>query len=98
MIGFQIVKICLLFPGQGAQFPGMAKDLWENSPRVKDLFRTASRCTGTDMEALLFQSSAEELQATDRAQIAITLANLAAAEALLEQRLKPAWKLAGLAV
>lgn len=84
MIGLTVVKACFLFPGQGAQYPGMAKDLWENSARVKDLFRTASRSAGIDMEALLFQSTPEELQATDRAQAAVTLANLAAAEALSE--------------
>ena len=34
------MKTCFLFPGQGAQYPGMGKDLWENSEVVKDLFKS----------------------------------------------------------
>jgi [acyl-carrier-protein] S-malonyltransferase len=89
MICFPFVRTCFLFPGQGAQYPGMAKDLWDNSPRVKELFRAASASAGTDMESLLFSSTAEELQATDRAQIAILLADLASAEALRDRGMQP---------
>lgn len=90
MISLYIVKACLLFPGQGAQFPGMARDLFQNSPRVRELFTAASRCMGIDAEALLFSSTPEELQATDRAQPSILLADLAAAEALREKGVEAA--------
>jgi [acyl-carrier-protein] S-malonyltransferase len=80
------MKNCFLFPGQGSQYPGMARDLWENIPAVKDLFAKASDASGADAEKLLFESSEEELKATDKTQIAITLANLAASIALKEAR------------
>ena len=67
-----------LFPGQGAQYPGMAKDLWESSPEVKDLFALASEATSMDLRRLLFEGSEEELKATDNTQVAVTLASVAA--------------------
>jgi len=81
------MKNCFLFPGQGSQYPGMARDLWENVPAVKDLFAKASDASGTDAEKLLFESSEEELKATDKTQIAVTLSNLAASTALKESRI-----------
>ncbi len=33
------MKTCFLFPGQGAQYPGMGKDLWDNNDEVKKLFK-----------------------------------------------------------
>ncbi len=79
------MRTCFLFPGQGAQYPGMAKDLWETSPIVRELFRAASDCAGMDMKKLLFEASAEELQVTDKTQVAITLADLAASASLREK-------------
>jgi len=79
------VKTCFLFPGQGAQYPGMGKDLWESSPRVKELFRVAAQSTGMDVEKLLFEGSEEELKATDKTQVAVTLVNVAAATVLEEK-------------
>ena len=75
-------KSVFLFPGQGSQEPGMAKDLFESYESVKALFRMASEACGKDMEALLFEGSAEDLKATENAQAAIVLASLAAKEAL----------------
>lgn len=70
---------CFLYPGQGAQYPGMGKDYWEKSDDVKNLFKTASESTSMDLEKLLFEGSAEDLKATDKTQVAITLVNLASA-------------------
>jgi [acyl-carrier-protein] S-malonyltransferase len=78
------MKTAFLFPGQGAQFPGMAKDLYEYSSAVRDLFAVASEVAGTDMARLLFESSEETLMQTDNTQIAITVANLAARQVLSE--------------
>lgn len=80
-----LMKNCFLFPGQGSQYPGMARDLWEQSQSVKELFAKASDASGVDARALLFESSSEELRATDKTQIAITIANLAASAALKER-------------
>ena len=76
------MKNCFLFPGQGSQYPGMARDLWEKIPAVKELFAKASDASEADVGRLLFDSSEEELKATDKTQIAITIANLAASTAL----------------
>jgi [acyl-carrier-protein] S-malonyltransferase len=79
------MKTCFLFPGQGAQYPGMGKDLWDASASVKELFRSASKVTGLDLEALLFCGSAADLQATNRTQVAVTLVNVAVARVLAER-------------
>jgi [acyl-carrier-protein] S-malonyltransferase len=77
-----------LFPGQGAQYSGMATDLL-SSNAVKSLFDTASEIFGKDAKELL-QSEVETLKRTDVSQPAITLANLAAAAYLGEQGYNPA--------
>jgi len=84
-------KAFFLFPGQGAQFPGMALDLLESGVEsVKRLFSLASKIFGKDMAELLRTISPEELKRTDISQPAITLANLAAAACLAEKGKKPA--------
>jgi len=44
------MKTCFLFPGQGAQFPGMAKDFFETSKAVRTLFQTASEAASMDLK------------------------------------------------
>ncbi len=83
------MKTCFLFPGQGAQYPGMGKDLWENSEEVKRLFDTVSNITGKDMKSLLFEGSEEDLKATDNTQLAITLVNVSASIVLKEKGVEP---------
>jgi [acyl-carrier-protein] S-malonyltransferase len=83
-------KVFFLFPGQGAQYPGMALDLLEaGGPSLKELFALASDISGRDMKALLAESDAETLKRTDVSQPAITLANLAAAAYLRERGIEP---------
>jgi [acyl-carrier-protein] S-malonyltransferase len=78
------MKIAFLYPGQGAQFPGMGNDLHDHSSAVRDLFAAASDAAGKDMAKLLFEGSEEDLKQTDNTQIAITVANLAARQVLSE--------------
>jgi [acyl-carrier-protein] S-malonyltransferase len=83
------MKTCFLFPGQGAQYAGMAKDLWESSSRVKELFQSASDAVRMDMKNLLFDSSDEDLMATDKTQVAMTLACLCSSTILRERGITP---------
>ncbi|MDR1909583.1 MAG: ACP S-malonyltransferase [Spirochaetaceae bacterium] len=84
-------KAIFLFPGQGAQYPGMALDLLATgSAGVRELFALASEALGADAEKALAESSAETLKRSDLAQPLITLANLAAAAFLRERGLEPA--------
>jgi len=83
------LKNCFVFPGQGAQYPGMGKDLYENSAEVRALFDRVSALLGRDMKALLFNSTEEELKKTENTQVAVTLMNLAAAAYLKEKGLEP---------
>jgi [acyl-carrier-protein] S-malonyltransferase len=77
-----------LFPGQGAQCPGMGLDFLE-SAKVKDLFALASDIMGQDMAALIRDADGETLKRSDISQPAITLANLAAAAWLADRGLVP---------
>jgi [acyl-carrier-protein] S-malonyltransferase len=80
-------RIVYLFPGQGAQYTGMALDFLSVGG-VKALFDMASDICERDMRSLL-ESGAETLKRTDVSQPALTLANLAAAAALAEQGYSP---------
>lgn len=70
-------KLALLFPGQGAQYIGMGKDLVNLYPVVNNTFVEASEVLGRDVAALCFESSPEELTQTENAQIAILTMNVA---------------------
>ena len=83
------MKTAFLFPGQGAQYPGMGKDLWEGNPAVKDLIRLGSDVTGMDLEKLIFEGSEEELKETDKQQVAITAVSLCAGVILRQGGVRP---------
>lgn len=62
-----------IFPGQGAQFPGMAKDFYENSARAKELLETANDLLGFRITDVMFEGTAKELKQTKVTQPAIFL-------------------------
>ena len=79
-------NVVFLFPGQGAQYQGMALDfLASGNETVKIFFEQASQAYGKDAEALLRDSDADTLKRTDVSQPTVTLANLAAAAFLVEK-------------
>ena len=58
------MKKAYVFPGQAAQFEGMGKDLYENSPLAKDLFEQANDILGYRISDIMFTGSAEDLKQT----------------------------------
>lgn len=62
-----------VFPGQGAQFPGMGSDLYKEYPKAKDLFEKANEVLGFDIVKIMFEGSADELKQTKVTQPAIFL-------------------------
>ncbi len=62
-----------VFPGQGAQFPGMGKELYHSNPRAKSLFKRANEILGFEITKVMFGGSAEDLRATRVTQPAVFL-------------------------
>lgn len=62
-----------VFPGQGSQFPGMGKELYESNSKARELFSRASEILGFDISAIMFSGSAEDLRATAVTQPAVFL-------------------------
>ena len=62
-----------VFPGQGAQFTGMGKDLYENNPLAKDLFDKANDILGFKITDIMFEGTDEELKQTKVTQPAVFL-------------------------
>jgi len=66
------MKLGLLFPGQGSQFVGMAKDFYENSDKAKEMFEIASDSISEDFTKLMFEEN-DKLNQTEYTQPAILL-------------------------
>lgn len=62
-----------VFPGQGAQFPGMGKDLYDNSGLAKDLFEKANDILGFRITDIMFEGTEEDLRQTKVTQPAVFL-------------------------
>jgi [acyl-carrier-protein] S-malonyltransferase len=68
-----------VFPGQGAQFTGMGKDLYESKAQAKTLFDQANKILGFDLTGIMFNGSADEQKQTKVTQPAIFLHSVAVA-------------------
>ena len=82
------MDILLLFPGQGSQKPGMAKDLAESFPAAREVWARADAALGTSLSTLAFEGPAEVLTETQNAQPAL-LAHGAAVWSVMHEKLGP---------
>lgn len=83
------MKTVFLCSGQGAQYPGMGKELWEESSAAQEVFSIASEVLGFHLQRVLTSASEQELAATKYAQPGTMAVSLAAAAAAKERGILP---------
>ncbi len=76
------MKTAYVFPGQGSQFPGMAKELYESSEIARDLLDRANDILGFRITDIMFNGTADELKQTDITQPAVFLHSVVIAKCL----------------
>lgn len=76
-MGLKFKKIAFLFPGQGAQYPGMAKDFWESYPIARQTFEEADDLLGFKLSDVIFNGPEQRLTETKNSQLGIYIASIA---------------------
>ena len=82
-------KIAFIFPGQGAQYIGMGKEISELYPSAADVFERANNALGFDIREMIFNGDEETLTITENTQPAILKASKASLMPLLETGTRP---------
>lgn len=82
-------KLAFLFAGQGAQAPGMGKELAENFKCADDAFNEACEAVGFDIKDMIFNGDSETLMITENTQPTIVTMSIAALRVLEENGIKP---------
>jgi len=77
-----VQDVSYIFPGQGAQYVGMGKELYEAYPESKEVFDKANQFLKFDLTKLCFEGPKEELTSTENSQVAILVHSIAALRAL----------------
>ena len=78
------MKTAYVFPGQGSQFPGMAKELYEGNPKAREMFDKADEILGFKITEIMFGGTADDLKQTKVTQPAIFLHSVILAACLPE--------------
>ncbi len=82
-------KLAFIFPGQGAQYVGMGKDIVENNQVAQEVFEEASEAIGVDMKKMCFEGPEEYLKKTENTQPAILTTCIAITKILTEKGIQP---------
>lgn len=78
-------EIALLFPGQGSQYVGMGKDIYEHYAPARRVFDEANEILGFDLKKMVFEGFQEEITKTENAQPAILTASVAALRVYMQE-------------
>ncbi len=81
-----IQKLAFVFPGQGSQYVGMGKDVWEKSDTAREFFERADRLLSFNLHKICFDGPEQELRQTKNTQPAIFLHSLALTNLLKDER------------
>lgn len=77
-----IIMKAYIFPGQGSQFPGMGRDLYDTHPRAREMFAQADEILGFSISDIMFNGTAEDLKRTDVTQPAVFLHSVILSECM----------------
>ena len=80
------MKTACIFPGQGSQYPGMAKDIYENNTEARQMLERANEILGFRITDIMFEGTADDLKRTDVTQPAIFLHSVVLAKCLPDFR------------